>query len=337
MSRRVQLLAVAFLLGLSSAASAYGGLYVFGDSLSDRGNIAEAIGSDPSQVITGNSYIPDKPYASNQFTNGDVWVKPFADALGLAAFGQPLHLGGGDFAFGGASMTTDGQGLPPSLKAQETMFLSGAGGVAPSDALYIIEGGGNDARGAFAAAATADPANRPLIIANAAVSFAEAAGGLVHDLQRAGAQRIVIWNIPDLGLGPAVAALGSDASHLASAVAGAMNLALSSRLALEPDDVSIFDVFGLQNSVSSDPSAFGLSNTTDACGAVRGCDPDTYLFWDGVHPTSGGHLIIAQAMGQAVGVVVPPPVPEPAEYALMLGGMMLLGWRVRPARMKSWT
>ena len=81
------------------------------------------------QISAGNSYIPDKPYASNQFTNGDVWVKPFADALGLAAFGQPLHLGGGDFAFGGASMTTDGQGLPPSLKAQETMFLSGAGGV----------------------------------------------------------------------------------------------------------------------------------------------------------------------------------------------------------------
>lgn len=327
MFRRVQLLAVAFLLGLSGAASAYDGLYVFGDSLSDRGNLAQAIGSDPNQVITGNTYIPGKPYASNQFTNGDVWVKPFADALGLATFGQPLHLGGGDFAFGGASMTTDGQGLPPSLRAQQTMFLSGTGGTAPSDALYVIEGGGNDARDAYAAAAMANPADRPLIIANAAASFADGAGDLVHDLQDAGAQRIVIWNIPDLGLGPAVAALGSDASHLASAVAGAMNLALSVRLAQEPDDVSIFDVFGLQNSVVSNPATFGLANTTDACGAVPGCHPDTYLFWDGTHPTSGGHLVIAQAVGLEVGVVVPAPVPEPAEYALMLGGLMLLSWR----------
>jgi len=118
---------------VATAASAqpFTGLFVFGDSLSDRGNVAIAIGADPTQTITGNSYIPSKPYASNQFSNGDVWAKSFADALGLASFATPALAGGGDFAFGGARVATDGAGLPPSLSAQETQFLSSTGGSAP--------------------------------------------------------------------------------------------------------------------------------------------------------------------------------------------------------------
>ncbi len=214
MSLRLHRLIVAAALAVSShAASAFTGLYVFGDSISDSGNLALAIGADPTQVITGNTYIPSKPYASGQFTNGDVWVKDFATLIGLTSFSQPSLAGGGDFAFGGARVATDGSGLPPSLASQEASFLSLAGGVAPSGTLFVIAGGGNDARDALLAASVS--ANPLSAIAAAAAAYATATGNLVDQLQAARAQRIVVWDVPDIGKAPAVTALGAGASSSA--------------------------------------------------------------------------------------------------------------------------
>jgi len=328
MSRLRQLIVAASLAALSQvAAAAFGGLYVFGDSLSDSGNIALAIGSDPSQVITGNSYIPSMPYASDQFTNGDVWVKDFATLIGLAPFGQPSLAGGGDFAFGGARVATDGAGLPPSLTMQESFFFGATGGVAPSNALYVIEGGGNDARDALEQVAmSAHPFQDLSAIAGAAAAaYADATGTLIDQLQAAGAQRIIVWDVPDIGKTPAVRSGGLLASFFGSFIASAMNDALLARLASEGSDVSLFDIFGLVHQVIADPAAWGLVNVTDACGAPsNNCDPATALYWDGIHPTATTHELIAGQLALAV--------PEPAEVALMLSGLALVGWRVRRAR-----
>jgi outer membrane lipase/esterase len=318
-----QLVVAASLAALSHASVAFGGLFVFGDSLSDSGNDALAIGANAAQVITGNTYIPSQPYASGQFTNGDVWVKDFAALIGLAPFGQPSLAGGGNFAFGGARVATDGPGLAPSLAAQTGMFLSARSGVAPSDALYVLEGGGNDARDALVAAAgSLDPAS---VIGAAALSFAASTGALIDQLQSAGAQRIVVWDVPDLGKAPAVTALGAGASFLASTIASAMNTALFARLAIEAPGVSLFDVFALNDAIVADPAAFGFVNVTDACGAPsNACDPATAASWDGIHPTAAAHALIAEQFAAAV--------PEPAEYALMASGLALVGWCARRRR-----
>jgi outer membrane lipase/esterase len=304
----------------NAAAAGYSGLYVFGDSLADPGNLAAAIGADPAQVISGNGYIPDRPYASLQFSNGDVWARTYATAIGLGSFGLPFGVGGGNFAFGGARVTADGPGLPPSLTTQETVFFLGArGGVAPPDALYVIEGGGNDARDTLAAAAIAsDPF---AVIGPAALAYAAGVGNLVDQLQASGAEHIVVWNVPDLGLAPAVTTLGAGASFLGSIVSQTMNSALSTRLAGE-DGVTLFDVFGAIDSFASTPVAFDLLNVTDACGAIVGCDPSTSLFWDGIHPTSAGHALLAQEMFAAT-------VPEPADYVLLLAGLVAISRRIR--------
>ena len=308
------------------SAGPYSEAFFFGDSLSDSGNVAIAIGADPGQVITGNTYIPGQPYASGQFSNGDVWVKTFAAAIGIAPSGLPSLAGGGDYAFGGARVATDGPGLPPSLAAQEASFLADHGGSAPASALYVIAGGGNDARDTFAAAAGAlDPTG---IIAAAALAYAQATGALVDQLQAAGAQHIVVWDVPNLGVSPAVIALPfPGATTLATLISQAMNVALAARLAIEPG-VKIFDIFGLQNQIVANPASFGLANVTDACGAIVGCDPSTYLYWDGIHPTSAGHAILAQGM-----LVV--AVPEPAEIALMLGGLALVAARTARLRRRG--
>lgn len=326
--------AFAALSTVSSLATAagYSGLYVFGDSLSDRGNLASL--ANAAQVITGNSYIPSVPYASGQLTNGDVWVKPFAGALGLAAYGQPASLGGGDFAFGGARVNTDGAGLPPSLTLQTGLFFNATGNVAPGTALYVMAGGGNDARDALTAAATAaaqaaatatDPtAAINAIVGQAATNYAQNTGAIIDQLQSAGAQHIIVWDVPDLARAPAVTFMGGQAVALGGMVSQAMNAALVGRLASETG-VTLFDLYGLQNSFFAAPSSFGLTNVQDACGAVvNACDPATSLFWDGIHPTAFGHQLIANAMFTTA-------VPEPSVMALLLTGLLLMGWRTHRA------
>jgi len=312
---------VAAALGVAvgvASASPYSGLVIFGDSLSDAGNIALAIGADPTQVITGNGYIPNQPYASGQFSNGNVWAKTFATALGFGSAAVPSLAGGSDYAFGGARMATDGAGLAPSLSVQTSMYL-GAHGTAAGDALYVVEGGGNDARDAlFAAAAAADPF---AAIAAAASAYALATGVIVDRLQAAGAQHIVVWDVPDLGTVPAVTSLGAGASFLGTQIALAMNGALSARMAGETG-VSIFDFFALEEDIVARPGAYGLLNATDACGALPSCNPSTYMFWDGIHPTSAGHALLSQGMLAAVAV------PEPAPYALVLAGLVLMRLRM---------
>ncbi len=77
----------------------------------------------------------------------------------------------------------------------------------------------------------------------------------------------------------------------------------------------MFDIFGLGAIVSANPAAYGLTNVVDACAAQgAACDPSTYFFWDGIHPTSAAQRIIAEAMLATV--------PEPATLALLALGLL---------------
>lgn len=321
------LFAAAALMGCATMASAaYSGVYVFGDSLSDTGNDAFLVGADAAQVVTGNAYIPEAPYASGQFTNGNVWVQAFTNALGLPASGLPSLAGGGNFAFGGARTATDGTGMPPSLLTQANQFIGGlSGGSAPGQALYVVEGGGNDARDVLAAAATS--ATPGAVISAGAAAYAQSVGQVVDRLQAAGAQNIVVWDVPNLGLAPAVTSLGAGAAFLGGQVTTAMNSALSARLSLEAG-VSIFDVYGLQNTIAAHPSTYGLTNVVDACGAVADCNASGYFYWDGIHPTEAIHAVLTQGMLNAIA----PAVPEPSTALMLAGGLLALGFQARRRR-----
>jgi outer membrane lipase/esterase len=309
---------------VSVAATPYTSLYVFGDSLSDGGNNRAVLGNGGAgQVITNNSYIPILPYASGTYSNGPVWVNSFASALGLGPFAAPSLAGGGNYAYGGARANAGGA-FPPSAAAQVSSFLTGKLSIS-ADGLYVVAIGGNDARAAAEAIAGGAPINST--IATAAAAYAANVGQIVDDLQAKGASRIVVWDTPNLGKAPASLAAGPGASFLGTSIAQSFNAKLSERLLTEPTSVTMFDIFGVFNTIAANPAAYGLTNISDACGAVLGCEANQYLFWDGIHPTARGQVLIADAMLASVGAI-----PEPATVFTLIAGLGLMMLAVRRKR-----
>jgi len=289
MRRASALLAIA---ALCFSAAHAGELYMFGDSLTDSGNNAVATrGGDPNQIVTGNTYIPQLPYASGVYSNGEVWVSRVAARLHRSEAAMPSLLGGDDFAFGGARAATDDS--VPSTMTQLNMFLA-RGQKVRRDDVFVIAVGGNDVRDALIAVSS-NPANAQIIIGTAAYNYAAAVGAMVDTLQAQGARHILVWNAPDLGLVPAVLALGPQGAGTATLISGAFNGALAARMASE-QGVVIFDVAATLRDIVAHKSAWGFINVTDAAGAVPGIDMNKWLFWDGIHPTAAGHRALAKAV-----------------------------------------
>lgn len=308
-------LAALLLWAGNALALPYSNLVVFGDSLADSGNnalIADTnFGGARSDGQAVGAGVPDLPYGSNRYSNGPVWTEYFAQSLGMNL--SPSLIGGNNYAYGGARVA--GLGPVPTLQAQMGQYLVSTSNIANANTLYVIEGGGNDARDVLdLIVAGQNPAARISAYVQGVVS-------MIGNLAERGAEHFLVWNITDLGLVPAVTAQGSAAALGASQVVAAMNQALASALdAYLPDSVTdglvLFDAYaGLQDIVAN-PAAYNLVNGSDACAADAQCVANQYFFWDGIHPTTAGHEVMARLAVAAV-------VPEPTSLALV--GLALLG------------
>ena len=306
--------------------AAINGLVIIGDSLSDPGNNAIAMGSTASPPvnvtqrsdITSNAFIATYPYATSlQYSNGNVWAYQFATTLGLSSQVAGPVLGGGlgaNYAnFGAATGPLNSGSVPPNMLTQTASYISALGSAqAPADSLYVVAGGGNNVRDALAEiAGGADPT---ATITATALQFAADIGNIVDSLQGKGAASIVVWDVPNMGLAPAIVASGPTAVTLGTTLAQSMNSALTNRLASETG-VQIFSMYSLVTAVNANPAAYGFINASDASGAIPGADPSQYLCWDGIHPTAAGHAILAQSMYSAV-------VPEPSSCLLLVAGLV---------------
>jgi outer membrane lipase/esterase len=146
-----------------------------------------------------------------------------------------------------------------------------------------------------------------------------------------GAKNLLVFNLPDFGVVPRYASdpLMSEASDAITAFNATLGLALDGLELVNPD-LNIFrvDAFSIFNDIIKDPTAFGFADVDNACIETLACIlggkdvQDTYLFWDEVHPTQGGHRLIEAAARQALS---PALVPLPAGAPLYLLGMIGLG------------
>lgn len=285
------LLAAALALAAAPAcAQTYSQSIFFGDSLTDAGYFRPLL---PASV---------RPVTGQFTTNpGFVWAQYLADYYGTASVPNGNGQTGTNYAAGGARNgvdTTGALGPIPSLATQVNRYLAANGGRADRNALYTVWGGANDL---FAITAGA-PAQATLGSAVAAQV------GIVGTLTSAGAQYILVPTIPDLGATPSFRAQGAAAQAQGTALSVSYNTALFSTLAAQGLRVIPLDTFSLLREIIAAPSLYGFSNTTGTacqpqitansltCNPTTYVSPDapnTYVFADGVHPTSSAHKILA--------------------------------------------
>jgi phospholipase/lecithinase/hemolysin len=62
------------------------------------------------------------------------------------------------------------------------------------------------------------------------------------------------------------------------------------------------DANRLYRDAIANPAAFGFTNVISAClSGSRACsNPDQFLFWDGIHPTTAAHRILGEAAFSAI-------------------------------------
>ena len=242
-------------------------LTVFGDSLSDVGNLSEA---------TGGAF-PGSDYFDGRLSNGLL----YAEQLGFDL--QPSLVGGSCYAVANARTGDSLIGLPTQLG----WFAEANPGGADPDGLFLVWFGGNDVIDGYEGG---DPA-----AAAAAITAAlEVLRAGLEDLLAMGAQRIVVLNLPDLSRTPAVLEIGDEATtSLAQALTLQWNAGLAQIVGeLAEPGVELFDVFAWFVEVMADPAAAGFSDVQSQALLVGG-DADQFLFWDGVHPTAAAHRELA--------------------------------------------
>jgi phospholipase/lecithinase/hemolysin len=296
---------------LSAAAqSRFSGIVVFGTSLSDSGNAFVLLGdqSTPPDFTLNPLLIPSAPYArgGHHFSNGATWVEQLARSIGLAGSVRPA-LATSDpavtnFAVGAARSYDDGVNF--NLTRQVATFLQRTGGTASPSALYVIEMGSNDIRDAFALYAIGGDGGPVLSAAVGSIA------GNIQRLYLAGAREFLVWAAPNGALTPAIRLLGPGAGGLTTQVTQAFNSSLAGVLAqlsaaLPGASFARLDAFDTLNQIVATPGAFGLTTVDTACltpnVAPFTCrTPDSFLFWDGIHPTRAGHAILAQAAADAL-------------------------------------
>ena len=256
-------------------------IYVFGDSYCDVGNIFAVT------TAAGQPTPPSPPYYHGRFSNGPIWVEHVASSMGLPM--TPSQLGGNDYAVGGAEVTAPvaaGGGTIPSVPEQVLLYLSQHGGKADPNALYILEGGGND----IINATGGSPQQLGFQIA-LGLSESELL------LRRAGARHFLIPNLLDVSLLPAGRANAAFAQQASIATNKFLNELLALEQLLQGIKIRRTDVFSLLQSISSDATHYGFTDIVDPCiNPVTGtvcADPDHTLFWDTFHPTEFGHAFFA--------------------------------------------
>jgi phospholipase/lecithinase/hemolysin len=308
-----KLLSVAIFLAtpilVNAQAPVFTQVIVFGDSLSDDGNIAHR-----ARDLVGFSYPSSNfNYSDYRFTD-DTNTSPAANLyvgtwheqlektfLGLAVAKNSLD-GGADYAFGGAT-TKDGtqdrtiiNNPFPFGGGDFTITIDNMGKqindylashATDANALYILWGGGNDLFDDHSAQSVIDTANR--------------VGGLIVRLANAGARNFLVPNVPPLGAVPN--SFGDPTRVLALDYASATyrdhlnSVIASTKIGLAGGGITIyvytFDVWLDVIRVLGQPAHYNFVNTIDSAQGASGVNPDQYLFWDDIHPTTGGHFELA--------------------------------------------
>jgi outer membrane lipase/esterase len=302
-------IALATLASQTVTAAPYSGLYVFGDSLFDSGGNATAIatGNGIPGVRATNLVGPTYQAGSGE-ASGRISPQFIAENLGIELTGS--EFGGTNYAVGAhksddtlESITALGGTYSAAAGEFNSYFydLSLNGGSVDPNALFVLNGGGNDL-GA--------------IINGDLVSYTQIASNLLASakaLADNGAGYIVITDVPNFPVSPTASVLPDAFNEfLTNAVLDQNELLLAGVQAMDAN-VILLNTYKFSEELFADPSAFGFSlssadlsancfePTATGCGGSKpegnvdsaNPNPDQFFFNDNLHFTTLGNKIFA--------------------------------------------
>lgn len=306
-------------------------LVVFGDSLSDNGNAAAALAA-VGQTL-GNyaaNALTDGP-GTLPATSGPsgLWIDQFAALLGVAdpqpfVMNTPISPGSGalsanasatNFAVASAlagnnaNFSTTNYLNPanpqvPGTTNQVQLFLSFNGQNASPENLYVFWAGANNIFQSFGS--VSNFVKFPVIAKDAADAVADN----IATLAQAGGKHFLWLNLPPLGQVPFINENSDIIVKLLGKAAGdGAALAFNDELAVNVErlqktyeiEIIVVNTNSLFNSIVANPAKYGFTNVKNAgwCGTdgVKACatdNPNTFLFWDELHPTTAADKVLAQ-------------------------------------------
>ncbi len=274
-------------------------MVVFGDSLSDNGNLYEYM----------KHQLPlSPPYFEGRFTNGPVWVEL------LMKYYYPTdsnaHLL--DYAFGGAGVLSedddDGDDALFTLRREMDGYFLAHQDRADKDSLYVIWIGSNNYL------AVPEDNEKVLIDVNKGIRYG------LRRLADKGAKHIMIVNLPNLGNIPA--ARDFDAVDVLTYLSKQHNIMLEKNVkelqGLYPSvQWLFFDINYVLDDIMVNPGPYGFTNVKDTCyeevidqhspknrsilKMVASVKPhkgpdacNGHLFFDPVHPSGPVHQLMAE-------------------------------------------
>lgn len=284
-------------------ANSYTKVISFGDSMSDTGNMYDAM------VAYGGKGLPTTPNARGRFSNGVVVMEAMANAMNL-----PLV----NYAFAGARSGT-GSLVPTygmqqgTLKQIQDCLNNQPSSTTPLDpnALYVIWTGPDDF---YSQGNIFNPATVQLVADNVSQGL--------NKLYARGARHFFVPQMPDLSITPSAHQHNkvltnylSNAKARSAELATQLNSTLQAFAKAHPSaDVRTFETYTYSQSRMTQAASEGI-NTTEPCynpvfPGVPGpvcANPDKYLFWDTNHPTAAGSIIIGTDFAKAIVTRAPLP------------------------------
>jgi thermolabile hemolysin len=235
-----------------------------------------------------------------RFSNGYTWVEDLAKKHNL-----PLY----NWAIGGAAGDGQMYGIIPGLRQEVNSWVEyskDAKNYNKSKTLFTVWIGGNDL-----------------------INYNRTVNQIMADVQDSveaiianGGKNILVLNLPDISVAPVF----KINSQLDKAKIAAQVLDYDTKLASYIEtlkskyhnqiNIEVFNTAASFNQIINAPSQYGLTNTTDSClnlntdssgnylkaQKVRtNCSsPDSFMFWDNLHPTAKMHEILASEVDKFI-------------------------------------
>jgi phospholipase/lecithinase/hemolysin len=270
--------------------SRFNHLVVFGDSLSDNGNSLVLTQRLQPPSPYGNTYdtsgnpLPDT--FPGRWTDGQNWVDYFPLVAPVTKHFGPITPFFADPA-SGTNVAVAGATSADLLNKQIPYYIK-ARGTLPGDDLYCVWIGAND----FKAPIPPQPQQTAANILSGITALASA-----------GAKQFILVDCPDISLTPEVRATAT--AQAAKQFVAAVNVLLAVETPLiawqKQINVTFVDINTIFVPLVLNPAFFGFSNSMDPALTLIPpnyvnvkTNPNSFVFWDGFHPTTNVHKIAAQ-------------------------------------------